>query len=170
MPGVVACPKRISSRSNIVLKCTVRIEGLSFRVLMARAIALERGVSSAASTTFSNPEVLTTPFILSHNLCLSVQSGKAPLDNISIPVDFVPGFCFELNFLKLLWGSRGARLGSFVAPLTGAGFSVLGFDAPGHGASAGRLSSLPQFIAAIREIGDRLGPLELVVEIGRAHV
>jgi len=61
------------------------------------------------------------------------------------------------------WGSRGARLGSFVAPLTGAGFSVLGFDAPGHGASAGRLSSLPQFIAAIREIGDRLGPLELVV-------
>jgi len=61
------------------------------------------------------------------------------------------------------WGSRGARLGDFVAPLTRAGFSVLAFDAPGHGASAGRLSSLPQFIAAIRAIGERLGPLHAVV-------
>jgi pimeloyl-ACP methyl ester carboxylesterase len=48
------------------------------------------------------------------------------------------------------WGSRGSRLASFVAPLTEAGFSVVAFDAPGHGASAGRLSSLPQFIAAIQ--------------------
>src|SRR5512138_896487 len=61
------------------------------------------------------------------------------------------------------WGSRGARLGSFVGPLTDAGYSVVAFDAPGHGASEGRLSSLPQFIAAIREIGDRLGPVDAVV-------
>ncbi|HEV8610635.1 MAG TPA: alpha/beta fold hydrolase, partial [Thermoanaerobaculia bacterium] len=61
------------------------------------------------------------------------------------------------------WGSRGARLGDFVAPLTRAGFSVVAFDAPGHGASGGRLSSLPQFVAAIREIGERLGPLHAVV-------
>jgi pimeloyl-ACP methyl ester carboxylesterase len=61
------------------------------------------------------------------------------------------------------WGSRGVRLSDFVGPLTRAGFSVLAFDAPGHGASAGRLSSLPQFIAAIRTIGERLGPLRAVV-------
>jgi pimeloyl-ACP methyl ester carboxylesterase len=61
------------------------------------------------------------------------------------------------------WGSRGARLGDFVEPLTSAGFSVVAFDAPGHGASAGRLSSLPQFIEAIREIGERLGPIDVVV-------
>jgi pimeloyl-ACP methyl ester carboxylesterase len=61
------------------------------------------------------------------------------------------------------WGSRGARLGSFVGPLTEVGFSVIAFDAPGHGASAGRLSSLPQFIAAIQAIGERFGPLDGVV-------
>jgi pimeloyl-ACP methyl ester carboxylesterase len=61
------------------------------------------------------------------------------------------------------WGSRGARLGSFVGPLTEAGFSVIAFDAPGHGASAGWLSSLPQFIAAIQAIGERFGPLDGVV-------
>jgi pimeloyl-ACP methyl ester carboxylesterase len=61
------------------------------------------------------------------------------------------------------WGSRAARLGSFVAPLTAAGLSVIGFDAPGHGASAGRLSSLPQFVAALRAVGDRFGPIDALV-------
>jgi pimeloyl-ACP methyl ester carboxylesterase len=61
------------------------------------------------------------------------------------------------------WGSRGARLASFVGPLTKAGFSAVAFDAPGHGASAGRLSSLPQFIAAIEEVARRFGPVEAVV-------
>ena len=61
------------------------------------------------------------------------------------------------------WGSRGARLGSFVAPLTAAGFSVVAFDAAGHGDSAGRLSSLPQFIAAIRDLGSRFEPVDAVV-------
>lgn len=61
------------------------------------------------------------------------------------------------------WGSRGARLASFIAPLTEAGFSVVAFDAPGHGASAGKLSSLPQFISAIEEVGRRFGLVEAVV-------
>ena len=55
------------------------------------------------------------------------------------------------------WGSRGSRLASFVEPLTEAGYSVVAFDAPGHGGSAGRLSSLPQFIAAIETVARELG-------------
>lgn len=61
------------------------------------------------------------------------------------------------------WGSRGARLASFIAPLVAAGRSVVAFDAPGHGASAGKLSSLPQFIAAIEAVARRFGPIEAVV-------
>jgi pimeloyl-ACP methyl ester carboxylesterase len=61
------------------------------------------------------------------------------------------------------WGSRGARLASFIAPLVEAGRSVVAFDAPGHGASAGKLSSLPQFIAAIEAVARRFGPIEAVV-------
>jgi pimeloyl-ACP methyl ester carboxylesterase len=57
------------------------------------------------------------------------------------------------------WGSRGARLYSFVRPLTDAGFSVVAFDAPGHGDSAGRLSSLPQFVVALQAAADAAGPL-----------
>jgi pimeloyl-ACP methyl ester carboxylesterase len=61
------------------------------------------------------------------------------------------------------WGSRGSRLASFIAPLTEAGFSVVAFDAPGHGASAGRLSSLPQFISAIRAVAREVGGAEAIV-------
>jgi pimeloyl-ACP methyl ester carboxylesterase len=56
------------------------------------------------------------------------------------------------------WGSRGARLASFIEPLGRAGFSTIAFDAPGHGDSGGRLSSLPQFIAAIETVVAHLGP------------
>src|SRR5262245_2710062 len=38
------------------------------------------------------------------------------------------------------WGSRGARLGSFVEPLVSSGYSVVTFDSPAHGDSSGRLS------------------------------
>jgi pimeloyl-ACP methyl ester carboxylesterase len=51
------------------------------------------------------------------------------------------------------WGSRGGRLGAFVEPLVSRGFSVTTWDAPGHGASGGRLSSLIQFAAAITAAG-----------------
>jgi pimeloyl-ACP methyl ester carboxylesterase len=61
------------------------------------------------------------------------------------------------------WGSRGSRLMSFVAPLTEAGYSVVAFDAPGHGASAGRLSSLPQFISAIQAVAREVGPVAGIV-------
>jgi pimeloyl-ACP methyl ester carboxylesterase len=61
------------------------------------------------------------------------------------------------------WGSRGARLHSFVPPLVASGCSVVSFDAPGHGESGGRLSSLPQFLFAIRELGARFGPIDAVV-------
>jgi pimeloyl-ACP methyl ester carboxylesterase len=61
------------------------------------------------------------------------------------------------------WGSRGARLGSFVAPLVAAGRSVIAFDAPGHGAARERLSSLPEFVLAIEAAAAKYGPFEGIV-------
>lgn len=61
------------------------------------------------------------------------------------------------------WGSRGARLGSFVAPLVAAGRSVIAFDAPGHGAARERLSSLPEFVLAIEAAAEKYGPFEGIV-------
>lgn len=52
------------------------------------------------------------------------------------------------------WEGRGSQLTPFVAPLVERGYSVVTFDAPGHGASAGSRSSLPHFAWALRGVAD----------------
>jgi len=61
------------------------------------------------------------------------------------------------------WGSRGGRLASYVPALLDQGYSVVTFDAPGHGASSGRLSSAPQFVKAIEAVSAEFGPFAAVI-------
>jgi pimeloyl-ACP methyl ester carboxylesterase len=61
------------------------------------------------------------------------------------------------------WGGRAAQLTSFIAPLVDRGFSVVAFDAPGHGRSGGGLSSAPEFARALRAVAESVGPLAGVV-------
>lgn len=50
------------------------------------------------------------------------------------------------------WGGRGGQFAGYAASLVAAGFSVVLFDAPGHGESEGRLSSLPEFARALETV------------------
>lgn len=61
------------------------------------------------------------------------------------------------------WGGRGSQLGALVEPLSAAGFAVVTFDAPGHGDSGGRSSSLPEMEEALRAVAEHLGPLAALV-------
>jgi pimeloyl-ACP methyl ester carboxylesterase len=61
------------------------------------------------------------------------------------------------------WGSHAARFGSFIAPLRSAGFSVIGIDAPAHGASPGRLSDLPRFRDCLAEVLRTHAPVHAVI-------
>ena len=56
------------------------------------------------------------------------------------------------------WNGRGSQLGAFVEPLLQAGFQVVAFDAPGHGASAGSTSSLVDFANAFDAVVDAVKP------------
>ena len=53
------------------------------------------------------------------------------------------------------WGSCAARYRTLAPALVAAGFRVVAFDAPGHGQSAGRMSSLPQTARALRFLARR---------------
>jgi pimeloyl-ACP methyl ester carboxylesterase len=53
------------------------------------------------------------------------------------------------------WGSRAARFRVLGPALVRAGFRVVAFDAPGHGASSGRRSSLPETARAVRCLARR---------------
>jgi pimeloyl-ACP methyl ester carboxylesterase len=61
------------------------------------------------------------------------------------------------------WEGRGAQLAAFVAPLTAAGFTVVAFDAPGHGESDGARSSLPHFAWAVRAVAASCSDLVAVI-------
>lgn len=56
------------------------------------------------------------------------------------------------------WGSRGGRLTAYVAPLVAAGYQVVTYDGVGHGASEGRMSSMPELARTLRAVVDAAGP------------
>lgn len=78
----------------------------------------------------------------------------------------LPGWSWGTGPTVLLvhgWAGRGSQLGAFAEPLVRRGFRVVAYDAPGHGAAPGRRSSLPEFAAAVRSVGEDLWPLRGLV-------
>ena len=61
------------------------------------------------------------------------------------------------------WGGKGGQLAAFGPPLVRAGFTVVTFDASGHGASSGRRTSLFEFAGALRAMVEAFGPAEAVI-------
>jgi pimeloyl-ACP methyl ester carboxylesterase len=57
------------------------------------------------------------------------------------------------------WGGRSSQLGNFIEPITSAGFRVVGFDAPAHGASAGKQTDMMEYSAAINAVVTHFGPV-----------
>lgn len=55
------------------------------------------------------------------------------------------------------WGFSAARMVPLVQPLLGNGFSVVAFDAPGHGLSDGKTSSVIEMAAALRAVVEWTG-------------
>lgn len=61
------------------------------------------------------------------------------------------------------WGGRAAQLRGYVAPLLARGYSVVAFDAPGHGMTGGHESSLVHMAAALDAVLRDVGPAEAVI-------
>lgn len=55
------------------------------------------------------------------------------------------------------WEGRASQMAVFAAPLVAAGHRAVTFDAPGHGASTGDRSSLPEMARAVDEVLRLLG-------------
>lgn len=61
------------------------------------------------------------------------------------------------------WGSSAARFTLLAQALGTRGWRVIAFDAPGHGASTGSSSSLPQFMAALDAIVEHYGAPQALI-------
>ena len=54
-----------------------------------------------------------------------------------------------LVYLSHGWASRGSRLAAFAEPLLATGYAVVTYDAPGNGASAHGMTSMPEYARAL---------------------
>ena len=61
------------------------------------------------------------------------------------------------------WQSRASRFAGFIPRLEAGGFSPIGFDAPGHGDSGGRTTTILECRETIRLLQDRYGPFDAAI-------
>ncbi|HET8885564.1 MAG TPA: alpha/beta hydrolase [Salinimicrobium sp.] len=61
------------------------------------------------------------------------------------------------------WSGRGTQLAVIAETLLQNGYSVVAFDAPAHGKSAGTMSMMPYFIEAIHYLNKLHGPFEAAI-------
>ncbi|CAL9625950.1 hypothetical protein SUDANB15_05936 [Streptomyces sp. enrichment culture] len=61
------------------------------------------------------------------------------------------------------WQSRGSRLSDFVPGLLDEGYSVVTFDAPGHGDATGRSTTILEYRDVITALHDEYGTFEALV-------
>lgn len=61
------------------------------------------------------------------------------------------------------WSGRGPQMGAFVAPLLEMGYQVVAFDAPGHGRTPGKSSSIFRMSDALQAVVEEVGPVSAVI-------
>ena len=61
------------------------------------------------------------------------------------------------------WSGRGPQMGAFVKPLLDKGYRVVAFDAPGHGRSPGKSSTIFKMYDALQSVIHELGPARAVI-------
>jgi pimeloyl-ACP methyl ester carboxylesterase len=61
------------------------------------------------------------------------------------------------------WGERAASMGSFVTPLVGSGYRVVGVDLPGHGVTSTGETNIFECSRALRSVARQLGGVYAVV-------
>jgi pimeloyl-ACP methyl ester carboxylesterase len=61
------------------------------------------------------------------------------------------------------WNGRGLQLGAFAEPLVAAGFGVVAFDAPAHGRTPGKATTLFQIVDALQTVAQAHGPVKGIV-------
>ncbi|GLQ90268.1 alpha/beta hydrolase [Dyella flagellata] len=141
--------------------------------LKLRALRLGFAVGSRlapTSTVDRAARLFATPFASSRSRARAaqpdeaMQRGELRVGDESIAT-YVWGDPSRQPYALLVhgWSSFGLRYLPWVAKLREQGLAVVTFDQPGHGASSGKLCTMPDFIATIRAVGMQFGNAALAV-------
>ena len=61
------------------------------------------------------------------------------------------------------WSGRGTQLYAIADKLLENGYMTISFDAPAHGKSTGKMTIMPEFIAAVKVLNAKFGPFEIAI-------
>lgn len=146
------------------ISTSVRVEGMAMRVTRQGFRLLSRiapGMAArAAEKLFCTPR--------NHGRPNHEQAALASAEPFSVRLGLgqLAAWRWGTGPAVLLahgWEGRGSQLYSFVQPLVDAGYSVVAWDAPGHGDSPGRRSSVVEFADAVWAVGRQVGDVHGVV-------
>ncbi|MGO4173014.1 alpha/beta hydrolase [Bosea sp. TAF32] len=101
----------------------------------------------------------------------ATRPGQASRRAIPFPCGSVQAYVFEPEavvpagtvLLVHGWTGEAASMTAFIEPLLAAGFRVVAFDLPGHGASTGRELNIPLGVASLAAVARVFGPLHAIV-------
>jgi hypothetical protein len=96
------------------------------------------------------------------------QSAAGNAECMTLPVDGIPVAVYRWGTGPVVvfvhgWSGRATQVAAFIEPLIAAGYCVIAFDAPAHGKTPGRRTSILEFAAALRAIAATYGPLHGVI-------
>ena len=99
-----------------------------------------------------------------HAASAAEQSAAGNAECMTLPVDGVPVAVYRWGTGPVIvfvhgWSGRATQIAAFIEPLNAAGYCVIAFDAPAHGKTPGRRTSILEFAAALRAIATVYGPL-----------
>lgn len=132
---------------------------MAFRTI--QAVSPERAATLAERLFFTTPRALLTRSM--QEQLDRARPFAVTLDNHRIAAWSWGGGDGPVVYLVHGWGSRGGRLAAYVAPLMAAGFRVVAFDGIGHGASEGRMSSMPELARTLRAVVGAVGPAQGII-------
>jgi pimeloyl-ACP methyl ester carboxylesterase len=158
----------VSENKSTTVRSTVRRRGRrgAWQARLAGAVSraaqklAPRAVGRAAEALFCTPRRSARP---AHEA--RILADATPF-TIPFEGDRLAGWSWGAGPTVLLvhgWNGRGAQLGALVEPLVAAGFRVVTFDGPAHGATGGRRATLASFSRAIVAVTCAVGPLHGVV-------
>ena len=116
-----------------------------------------------SSKLFSTPVKFPTPK-REKMMWESAQKSKLVIDSLDCEIEVLTyGFSTKKVLLVHGWSGRSTQLFMTADKLLENGYMVISFDAPAHGNSQGKSSSMPEFVEAIHKIDSELGPFEAAV-------
>ena len=87
----------------------------------------------------------------------SAVTGVVAVDDIEVTTYRWGGSASPVILFVHGWSGRGSQAHAFVEPVLNAGFSLLSFDAPAHGRTEGRQSSVLQFADCLLALQQQAG-------------